>query len=278
MTLLISFVMEQKEEIKMKGDCLMEMTAAEVCELLGVSISTLTQKFQRTKKSAKNCGYIIEKKGRGKSAMYDVRICKEYQENTEKVFDEQKKGISVEKSWVGIGRYEFNILIYLLLNADKTFRGTYTRLLNYMDIKNDSRNREQLKKGIEGLVSKKICYSFVDEDVVVIILRRQAEINGLLFDSEMAKISNEIAKTVKTNWTNVVKVWLACRIIVAENSTLTNQLLSQITGLSAKTCDKCLKGLISEDILRTKKVYIRDLDKQFVQCLGKSVEMNGFYN
>ena len=179
----------------MKGEVeVMTMSSKELCELLGISESTLAQKFKRTKENARKSGYIIEKKGRGAKAVYEVSICKEYQMNADKVFDEQKKSISVKKEWVGIGRYEFNILIYLLLNPDKTFRGTYTRLLNYMDIKNDTRNRNQLKNAIESLVEKKLVYSFVDEDVVVIVLRRKAEMEGLLFDSEMASISNGIAK------------------------------------------------------------------------------------
>ena len=263
----------------MRGEVeVMTMSGKELCELLGISESTLTQKFPRTRDNAKKSGYIIEKKGRGKNAVYEVSICKEYQMNADKVFDEQKKSISMKKEWVGIGRYEFNILIYLLLNVDKTFRGTYTRLLNYMDIKSDTKNRNQLKDAIESLVEKKLVYSFVDEDVVVIVLRRKAEMEWLLFDSEMASISNGIAKTIKTNWTNVVKVWLACRIIAAEERKLTNSVLSEITGLSANTCHKCLDGLVAEDILKTKKVFIRDVDKQFVKCLGKDVEMNSFYN
>ena len=30
--------------------------------------------------------------------------------------------------------------------------------------------------------------------------------------------------------------------------------------------------------LKTKKVFIRDVDKKFVKCLGKDVEMNSFFN
>lgn len=262
----------------MKGEKTMVMTTEELCEFLGISKTTLTQKFKRTQQNARRNGYIINKKGRGKTAMYEVNINKNYQQNAEKIFDEAKQSIIVEKQWVGISQYEFNILLYLLMNTDKTFRGTYRRLLTYMDVKENTDSRNKLKEAIKKLVERKIIWNINDEDVIVLILKREAELNGLLFDSEMIGISNQIAQAIKTKWTNVLKVWLACRIIAAEGNTITGSRMKELTGLGAATCNKCLQGLSNEDILRTKKLYASDIDKAFVQCLGREVEMNKFYN
>lgn len=263
----------------MEGEYLMLMNSNDVCKLLKISESTLKTKFKRTQENAEKEGYTLTKVGRGKTAMYKVVIQNDF-DKAETMFKENREEVKVEQSWLGMSQIEFNLLLMLLVCPMKVYRGTYTEMSKYLEMSQRTSTFNTIKEGLEGLHKKEFVILGTDEDVVIIALKRKVEREYLNFNSELMKVSKEIAasKGIRS-WISVMKVWLAVRVAVAENvERVTSDRLQELTGLSAKTIAKSLEGLAERDVLKSKKIIVVNNNANFVRCLGKKIELSGFYN
>lgn len=264
----------------MEGEGLMLLNAKELCDLLQISESTLRTKFKRTQENAKKDGYIITKKGRGKSSYYEVIVEKGSTELAETIFQENKEDIKVDYNWLHMSQVEFNLLLMLLMCPMKVYRGTYSDMCKYLELSARTSTFNNLKEGIISLANKNFIGVMPDEDIVTLTLKRDVERNYLNFDSELMRISKSIAadKGIRS-WISVMKVWLAVRVAVAENvEKVVTERLQELTGLSGKTVVKCLEGLAENNVLKSKKIMFVSEDRKFVRCVGKKIELNGFYN
>lgn len=258
----------------------MLMNTKEVCKLLKVSESTLKTKFKRTQEAAEKEGYILTKIGRGKAATYKVEVLDSDFSLAETMFKEVRSDIKVEQNWLGMSQIEFNLLLMLLVCPMKVFRGTYLDMAKYLEMTPRTATYNSLKDALALLQSKGFILITLDEDIVVVALKRRIEREYLNFNSELMGISKIIAaKKGIRSWVSVMKVWLAVRVAVAESvDRVVSERLQELTGLSQNTIKKCLEGLAEHDVLKSKKIIVVNENKQFVKCLGKKIELNGFYN
>ena len=114
------------------------MTLKEVTAKYNISESSLQQNFKKTQKSImKKYGVIINKRGRGASAVYtDEIIRSEADTRALTMYEETKENISMESEMFNtLVDWDFIVLLAILTTPLLVFRGNYTQFLEYVKIK-----------------------------------------------------------------------------------------------------------------------------------------------
>lgn len=251
------------------------MTLEELCNKYEVSESTVTSNFKRVQASIKKkTGIIIEKEGRGKSAVYNEIVQDTGRANV--MFEEEKKDFIIDRSALSYESIEFNCFLAIVLTQFMVFRGTYEDLLKYMGLKINDKNLDMIKDAMEGLRDREIILLYYDksteEEFFTASLLRKAEVD-MKIGIDMVKTCKKIADdNNKRDYIPLLKTWLAMQIM-AEDQPFKLADLENLTGLSTYQVRESKKLLEGNELFKTTRAY-----QSGIKCVGQSVDLNGFYN
>ena len=256
------------------------MTLKEVTTKYNISESSLQQNFKKTQKSImKKYGVIINKSGRGASAVYTEEIIRsEADTRAITMYEETKENISMESEMFNtLVDWDFIVLLAILTTPLLVFRGNYTQFLEYVKIKSNPDNIQKLKDTLDDLSKKNIILytldTSTDDEYFIASIYKKVE-NEMQIGIEMIKKCKELAdkNNMQYNgWSKLLKTWLGVQILY-KRQPYTMKELSSVTGLSENTLRKCGKILEKDYIFYTDKAYAA-----YDVCLGKYVTLNGIY-
>ena len=256
------------------------MTLKEVTTKYNISESSLQQNFKKTQKSImKKYGVIINKSGRGASAIYTEEIIRsEADTRALTMYEETKENISMESEMFNtLVDWDFIVLLAILTTPLLVFRGNYTQFLEYVKIKPNPDNIQKLKDTLDDLSKKNIILytldTSTDDGYFIASIYKKVE-NEMQIGIEMIKKCKELAdkNNMQYNgWSKLLKTWLGVQILY-KRQPYTMKELSEVTGLPESTLRKCGKILEKDYVFYTDKAYAA-----YDVCLGKYVMLNGIY-
>ena len=257
------------------------MNIEEVSKLLNVSISSLETNFPKTKLKMEKKGIILDKKGRGKNAVYTVKYTNLFNDTRAlSIFEENQKEVFMSEETLNLAEFEFYIFLAIVLTPMMVFRGSYTDFLKYMDIPHpgSKKNKELLIKALESLAEQKVIMYNVDdsagEDDVYFVatILRKAEKDmelGIGMVQECKRLQEQYHKR---SMIPLLKVWLGVQVLSNRQPYNTNDLV-KLTGLSIYSIRESNKILQESNVYKTSKAYIN-----YTTCIGQNVDLNAFYN
>lgn len=251
------------------------LTLTELCEKYHLSEQTVTTQFVRTQKSIyKKYGVEIKKVGRGKSAYYEEEG-REYRSDgrASTMFNEEKQEIALNNESLNLLNADFLMFLGIVSTPMGMFRGTPQDFLQYIGVKTSDENLEMLEDSLLGLVDRGlICYD-VDEDTIILYVRRRVE-QEMKLGIQMVKHCRELAiqhKKQQDGWLKLLKVWVAVQICY-EDQPFTIKRLAEMTNLSQDQVKDAKKILEDDDLFKTSRAG------RGLICKGSNVELNAFYN
>ena len=227
----------------------------------------------------KKYGVIINKSGRGASAVYTEEIIRsEADTRAITMYEETKENISMESEMFNtLVDWDFIVLLAILTTPLLVFRGNYTQFLEYVKIKSNPDNIQKLKDTLDDLSKKNIILytldTSTDDEYFIASIYKKVE-NEMQIGIEMIKKCKELAdkNNMQYNgWSKLLKTWLGVQILY-KRQPYTMKELSSVTGLSENTLRKCGKILEKDYVFYTDKAYAA-----YDVCLGKYVMLNGIY-
>ena len=251
------------------------MTLEEVIKRFNISESSLKGAFPRTQKSIyKKWGVHLIKKGRGKSATYEIE-----EENNDcralTLYNEIKDDIAFDEESIHLMTWPFLVFLTIVATPMLVFRGSYEDFLRYVQLKVSKENIKDLKETLQELNNNEyISYTIdkTDDNYFVAALYRQRE-EQMHIGIGMVKICKQIADAAnKRSWVPILKTWIGMQMM-AEKKLFKREDLVTATGLSIYQITESKKLLEENDIFKTTQVYL-----DYQTCVGSTVELNGFFN
>lgn len=250
------------------------MTLEEVCKKYDVSVSSMTNNFQRTKKSIMKKYHIeIIKKGRGKTATYEELIIPTEDGRALTMYEENKDELSIDGDSLHLMNWDFMVFLAIITTPMLVFRGNYHDFLTYIDIQPTENNMAALRRALDSLAQREYIIYVIDKtntEYFVATLYRKVE-QEMKLGIDMVRRCKALAdKNNKRNWISLLKTWVGLQVLEASQPfTLAD--LSVVTGLSKYQIMEAMKLLKQDEVFITKKVYI---DKEV--CVGQNIDFNGF--
>jgi hypothetical protein len=250
------------------------VTLQELCQKYGYSEGTIKKKWPQTQlKILKDTGVKIVKKGRGDSTEYIEEI--EQYPRAITMFQEESSELFVSVD-LNMINWDFHVFLAIVTTPMHVFRGTIDQLLQYMSVPPTADTRQKvfdaLKSLVEGGFISYILDKSTSEEYFTLSLVREKEVK-MRISYQMLLTCKELAEEEhKRSWIPLLKMWLGVQML-AEDQPYTVARLQALTGLSVYQIRECDRILQKNEIYRTKKVFVEP-----TVCLGKNVDLNGFYN
>lgn len=245
------------------------MTAKEVAELFGYSVSSLTNSFQRIAAAIKKKYNVdVVKCYTNGQVLYQI-----FENSRALTIYEQENDILVSIESLSFEAYQFFVFLALAASPQGVFRGCRAQLLKYVGIKSSKKSLEMLDKVIDSLVKRDYIVFHEDEDVIILYLRTKMERQNIISITmlrECRRIADENHKNVN-KVSQLLQVWEAIRICEQKQPFKYADLVN-ITGLSYKQIRDVKRLLESNDAFRTSRAGT------YLNCLGMNVDLNGFVN
>jgi uncharacterized protein YerC len=247
------------------------LTAKEVAEMFGYSVSTIEKKFPTTSAT-------IKKK-------FNVEVCRiKYNNKTFYMIleDENNRALTLyqEKNDISIipeslKFEELKALVFYALAAanQSVYRGTLENLLKYIEITPTKANIEKLNKALKELEEEHYIRCVEDKDYIIAFITAELE-HELPIHIEMLRQCRKIAEENNKQFKKIsqlIRVWQAVRMC-EKSQPFTYAELQNLTGLSYKQIRDVKRLLETNDIFKTNRAG------SYWACLGMNVDLNAFYD
>ena len=250
------------------------MTLKEFCLKYGYTENTVKKKWTQIQlKILKDTGVKVVKQGRGERTEYVEEMDSYPRALT--MFEEGASDLFVSAD-LNMINWDFHIFLAIVTTPMRVFRGTIEQLLQYMMVPISAESKEKVQIALNNLVEGGFIGYIVDtsttEGYFTVTLVREKEVK-MKINYQMLLTCKQLAEEEnKRSWVPLLKMWLGVQML-ADEQPYTAAQLQQLTGLSAYQIRECDRILKKNEIYKTQKVY---LDQ--TTCLGKNVDLNGFYN
>lgn len=231
------------------------MTAQEVCDKYGYSLSTLKNNFTKVAATIlKKHNVRLVKEGRGANTNY-IEI--EDDQRALTMYDEVKD-IAMNQGTISLANWDLLALVAICCTPMAVFRGSYKEFLGYIELGATSANIDALKLALFDLKKREYIMYQVDktnEDYFMAGLYRAIEEE---LDVGIAKIRQckQIAdKHHKHSWLNIFKTYVGMQVL-QETQPFTVKQLSEYTGLSEYMVRESTKLLESENVIKSDIKYV----------------------
>ena len=245
------------------------MTIQEISDRFGFSESSLITNFPRTAEAIeKKYGVVVFKYKKNGETVYDIKDGR-----ADTIYEEPKGIVKISEKSLILPNYEFFSFIGIVMTPLGVFRGTKKEFLKYIGLPRNKKNLEMLNAALEDLKEKEFIGYDVDEDYVIIYVRRKVEKElevGINMLRQCKRIADKGGKR-KDKIAQLMKVWLAVQLCI-ENQPFTYEDIQKKTGLSYNQIRDVKKLLEQNDIFRTERAG------SYYQCLGMNADLNVFYN
>lgn len=230
------------------------MTAEEVCEKYGCSMSTLTSNFNRfAKKILKDKNIRLIKEGRGKTAQY-IEL---ENDNRALTMYEEVKDIAMNQGTIHLANWDLLALVAICCTPMAVFRGSYKEFLGYVDLEGTVSNVNALKLALHDLLLKEYIMYQVDktnEDYFMAGLYRAVEEELDVGIAKIRQCKEAAEKHNKRGWLNIFKTYVGMQVL-QETQPFTTMQLAEYTGLSEYMIRESTKVLEAENIIKTDIKY-----------------------
>ena len=207
----------------------MVMTIDQVCKKFGYSENSVKNQFSRTSAAIKKkYGVIITKYKKDGITYYELSDGR-----ADSMYNEPKEIIKIEKNSLTLANFEFFIFLGIIVTPFGVFRGSRKDFLKYIGIPANKTNLKNLDNILDGLMQKGYINFDVDEDYIIVYIRRKIE-KEMQLGINLIKHCKRIAEKYNKNTDKIsqlIKVWLAMQICV-ENPPFTDNDIVSLTGLS----------------------------------------------
>lgn len=250
----------------------MELTAQEVCEKYGVSLSSLKGQFKRTQEKIRvKTGVILEKTGRGEATRYKETYS---QALTYDDIDYRFDTFPLALEALSLADWQFLVLLCVLSTPFGAFRGTGQTFLDYYRMGSTPARIREIESAVKELEKHEwiqvIYDTSTDEGYFTIYVKRAME-KQLIVEYPQIEACRRIMDKYNTrSFIPLLKVWLATEEL-ALHQPYTVKDMQAMTGLSEYAIRENNKLLVAENIYEQKKVYLDP-----TVCLGRVVELNAF--
>ena len=205
------------------------MTIDQVCKKFGYSENSVKNQFSRTSAAIKKkYGVIITKYKKDGITYYELSDGR-----ADSMYNEPKEIIKIEKNSLTLANFEFFIFLGIIVTPFGVFRGSRKDFLKYIGIPANKTNLKNLDNILDGLMQKGYINFDVDEDYIIVYIRRKIE-KEMQLGINLIKHCKRIAEKYNKNTDKIsqlIKVWLAMQICV-ENPPFTDNDIVSLTGLS----------------------------------------------
>lgn len=260
------------------------MTAEEVVEKFSAvpSVNSLKQHFGKYQKQVeKKHGVQLVKKGRGETTEYFV-IGNEIHSSIELIKDAHRDVVMDQSAFTDLIDWNFMVFIGIITCPFMSFRGTYKQFLEYVGIKNKSKdNINRLKETFKELEENGYIYFILDtsvkdekEEYFGLFIRRKTEVEmkiGIDMIQQCIKLQKE---NDMRSWVPLLKTWLGLQLLVDSNMNKNESILFTLdelemkTGVNKNMLIKCKKILEGDGLFQTSKAY-----KNY-HCIGQTIDLN----
>lgn len=256
------------------------MTAEELADAYGLSVSSIQSNFPRTQKTIfKHTGDIIEKEGRGKNARYIIKdMSRDDPKRAVTIFQSQENNALPMESAVGLMDINFFTFVCIVGSPQSVFRGSYYDLLKYMDIEPTPEDAGVIRQVLRKLADENLIM-FIEDDSApndpyfMAGIRRKAE-KEMNLEIDILVRLQEIARAQKRkSWVPLMKTYIAVRML---NQPCTVRRIAELTGLSDYKVRDCLVTLEENNVLIRDLAYVTDELGGFRYCIGQNVLLNAF--
>lgn len=248
-----------------------KMTAEQVSQKYGYSLTSIKTKFKRTQEAIKKKYNVEVIKCQGLEGTYYMVS----DERAKTMFDETKNELYVPLESLKIENFAFYILIGIAATPWGVFRGTRKDLLRYIGVAANQKN-EKLIDGVLMLWSRLNIIVFdIDEDIITAHMRsafERAEIIPIQMLKECQRIVQENHKQ-NIKIIQLVKIWQAHRIC-EKNQPFTIDDIQKYIDLSKAQIKDGRKLLQQSDIFKINSAMIEGTNLR----KGSNIDLNGVYD
>lgn len=249
-----------------------KMTAQQVAEKYGYSVSSIKTKFTRTQQAIKKKYNVEIVKCQGLEGIYYI-----VSDNRAKtMFDEVKNELYIPLESLKIENFAFYILIGIAATPDGVFRGTRKDLLRYIGVAATEKN-ERLVDGVLLLWTALNVIMFdVDEDIITAHMKKAFEREQIIPIQMLKECQRIVQENHKQNMkiVQLVKVWQAHRIC-EKSQPFTIEDIQQYIDLSKDQIKDARKLLQQSEVF---KLSPARLPGSFNRRIGTNVDLNRFYD
>lgn len=249
-----------------------KMTAEQVAQKFGYSVTSIQTKFKRTQQAIKKKYNVEIIKCQGLDGVYYTIS----DDRAKTMFDEVKNELYVPLESMQMSDLACFVLIGVAATPQGVFRGTRKEFLDYIGLSHSKKNIQLLNQVLNKITnvqgSPLICR--YDQDYIIIYIGRQFEkqrmitINMLRACQEIAQKYNKQAMKI----IQLLKVWEAYKINEQNGvKPLTDKNLQEYIDLSIKQIGDVRKLLEKEDIINTTRVGTAD------RCYGHDYSTTVYY-
>ena len=254
------------------GSINVKMTAEQVAEKFGYSITSVKTKFKRTQQAIKKKYNVEIVKCQGLDETYYMAS----DERAKTMFDESKNELYVPLESLKIENFAFYILIGIAATPWGVFRGTRKDLLRYIGVAANDKN-EQLVDGVLLLwAALNVIIFDIDEDIITAHMRKSFEREEIIPIQMLKECQRIVKENHKQNIkiVQLVKVWQAHRIC-EKNQPFTINDIQQYVDLSRDQIKDARQLLQQSDIFKLSPVMLPGAGNRRV---GTNIDLNVLYD
>lgn len=231
------------------------MTAQEVCDKYGYSLSTLKNNFTKVAATIlKKHNIRIVKEGRGANVNY-IEIEDDHRALT---MYEEVKDIAMNQGTISLANWDLMALIGVCCTPMSVFRGSYKEFLGYLEIGATVNNISALKLALYDLAQRQYIMYQIDktnEDYFMAGLYRAIEEELDVGITKIKQCKQIADKYHKQKWLNIFKTYVGMQVL-QETQPFTVAQLAEYTGLSEYMIRESTKLLEAENVIKSDIKYV----------------------
>lgn len=253
------------------------MTAEQLAATYDISLSTITSNFPRTQQAIKKkYGVVVEKIGRGKKAIYMIKNFERSDPNRAlTIYESKEKNLIPMASAVGLIDINFFVFIGIVSSPQRSFRGSYLDLLQYLEVAATAEDIITVKKALQELADHNlIMYIEDDTDPMYFMagVKRKAE-QSMELQIKTIQAFQRITEGTRRSWMSLMKVYLAIEL---SQQPCTAKNLAELTGLSVYQIRGAIDTMAKNNLLSKEVIRSYDIASDTYYCLGTQVDLNAF--
>lgn len=177
--------------------------------------------------------------------------------------------IEIPKEWIMLDKYNFKILVLIVVLADnnRAFRGKISEFCNELCIQSSSRNMENIKNSLQFLEQQGYIKIIQDKLIYTITLSDNANKNKKIIS--IKKIYYKLLKdNYNRSWENILKVFMYLLDLDINDNIRTYKEIAEETNCSVSTIKNAVKRICSIEfpLLSINKEVIKE---KYIDCTGE---------
>ena len=249
------------------------MTAQQVAERFGYSVTSIQTKFKRTQQSIKKKFGVEIIKCQGLQGTYYMIS----DERALTMFDEVKNELYIPLESLKIENFVFYVLVGIAATPQGVFRGTRKEFLKYMGVAANQKNEELLNKALSLWADLNVIVFNIDQDVIIVYMKKAFESTAIMSIQMLKECQRIVKENHKQNIKipQLLKVWQAHRLC-SKSQPFTIDDIQKYIDLSRDQIKQGRKLLQKSGMFKLTAAIISD--GEFVISQGTNIDCVPWYD